>query len=210
MAETTNIGLHQWAAEDPVLRTDFNADFAKIDRAVGAIPLTKLKEVVTTQDAQQLDVDVSDIDFDLYDEVIVYAELVNTKDDSNVSPYCSIRINGDDASNYRYASSGDDHMTSSANMSNNNYICYPGMLTDGTEYVSYPTRLRFHKSRNCLFLFAEYAYVRLSSYTFYSSTASGAYLLQDVPVSTLNIAVGNVSNNSIKAGSKLFFLGVKR
>ena len=32
--QTTNFGLNQWAAEDPVLRTDFNQDNAKLDAAL--------------------------------------------------------------------------------------------------------------------------------------------------------------------------------
>ena len=34
--QTTNYKLNQWAAEDPVLRTDFNQDNAKIDAALNA------------------------------------------------------------------------------------------------------------------------------------------------------------------------------
>ena len=32
---TPNYGLHQWEAGDNFLRTDFNADFSKIDTALG-------------------------------------------------------------------------------------------------------------------------------------------------------------------------------
>ena len=32
--QTSNYGLNQWAAEDPVLRTDFNRDNAKLDAAL--------------------------------------------------------------------------------------------------------------------------------------------------------------------------------
>ena len=35
---TTNYGLHQWKATDNFLRTDFNADFEKIDEALGTKP----------------------------------------------------------------------------------------------------------------------------------------------------------------------------
>ena len=34
---TTNYNLHQWAAEAPFLRTDFNVDFLKIDTALGEL-----------------------------------------------------------------------------------------------------------------------------------------------------------------------------
>lgn len=35
--QTTNYGLNQWAAEDPVLRTDFNQDNAKLDAALSQL-----------------------------------------------------------------------------------------------------------------------------------------------------------------------------
>ena len=34
---TSNYQLHQWVPEDDFLRTDFNADFQKIDAALGSI-----------------------------------------------------------------------------------------------------------------------------------------------------------------------------
>ena len=207
MGQTTNIGLHQWAAEDPVLRTDFNADFAKIDRAVGAIPLVKLKEVVTTQDAQQLDVDVSDIDFDLYDEVIVYAELVNTKDNNSVSPYCSITINDD--TTQKYGCAGSDDMNSSTTM-NNNYILYPGIISSSNYYyyACEPAKLSFKKHGNCLFARCEYGYMAQQS-NYYFRCSAGLYKMEDgVPFSKFSITVGNTSNNWIAAGAKLFILGV--
>lgn len=207
MGQTTNIGLHQWAAEDPVLRTDFNADFAKIDRAVGAIPLTKLKEVVTTQDAQQLDVDVSDIDFDLYDEVIVYAELVNTKDDSNVSPYCAVRINGDSESNYGSTSG---FLNSSLTM-NSGYLLYPGIIHSGQYYATPTASIHLKRKGKCLSGWCLYAYMRQSR-EYYLTMSSGVYKLaaEDTPITQLNFTVSNISNNAFKAGCRLRFLGVKK
>ena len=209
MAETTNIGLHQWAAEDPVLRTDFNADFAKIDRAVGAIPLVKLKEVVTTQDAQQLDVDVSDIDFDLYDEVIVYAELVNTKESDSVSPYCSITIN-DTITGSRYGCAGSDDMNSSTTM-NISYILYPGIISSGGGfyYTCAPAKIRFQKRDGCVFGRCEYGYMNRQSSYYFRSTAGLFYLGEDT-FNKFSITVGNTSNNCIAAGAKLRFLGVQK
>ena len=103
IAKTEYLQLNQWQPEDPVLRTDFNADNQKLDAALAAVPLVKLKEVVTQQDAQQVDVDVSDIDFDAYDELIVYAEFENATASGSPSPYCYLQVNGvADASEERY------------------------------------------------------------------------------------------------------------
>ena len=44
--QTSNYGLNQWAAEDPVLRTDFNQDNAKLDASLGAID-KRIPRIVT-------------------------------------------------------------------------------------------------------------------------------------------------------------------
>ena len=129
IAKTDYLQLNQWQPEDPVLRTDFNADNQKIDAAFAAVPLVKLKEVVTQQDAQQVDVDVSDIDFDAYDEVIVYVEFENAiTGTSNRNAYCSVQVNGDDGSTQdRYSYSGDDRMSSTIDV-DFSYLAYAAMV----------------------------------------------------------------------------------
>ena len=49
--QTTNYGLNQWEATDQVLRTDFNADNAKIDAALKGLADkdTELGEALTSQ-----------------------------------------------------------------------------------------------------------------------------------------------------------------
>ena len=46
--QTSNYKLNQWAAEDPVLRTDFNQDNAKLDAALEAIDKTIFRIVTGT------------------------------------------------------------------------------------------------------------------------------------------------------------------
>ena len=75
--KTPYYGLNQWAASDPVLREDFNADNAKIDAAIkSAASVVKLKEVTTTAAAQQVEFDLSDIDLDRYQELKFCMELL--------------------------------------------------------------------------------------------------------------------------------------
>ena len=64
---TAHFGLNQWAATDPVLREDFNEDNQKIEEALSAPPLYgKIREVVTTEAATQVEFDLSDLDLDTY------------------------------------------------------------------------------------------------------------------------------------------------
>lgn len=44
--QTTNFGLNQWAAEDKVVRQDFNQDNAKIDTALGQLKTSVIQTAV--------------------------------------------------------------------------------------------------------------------------------------------------------------------
>ena len=72
MTKTTNFQLNQWDGDDRIMREDFNADNAKIDAAIAAgCRMIKLREIVTAQTAHQVDLDVSDIVWGRWQEVIL-------------------------------------------------------------------------------------------------------------------------------------------
>ena len=90
MTKTTNYQLNQWAKSDRVMMDDFNADNAKIDAALKANAdaiaaettariagdaLVKLKEITVTSETTQLSIDMSDIDLNLYEKIILYPHL---------------------------------------------------------------------------------------------------------------------------------------
>lgn len=61
---------------DRILRTDFNADNAKIDAAIAAVrnlcPVEKLLETSITSTSTQADIDVSSIDLTAYRTLMIY------------------------------------------------------------------------------------------------------------------------------------------
>ena len=212
IAKTDYLQLNQWQPEDPVLRTDFNADNQKIDAAFAAVPLVKLKEVVTQQDAQQVDVDVSDIDFDAYDEVIVYVEFENAiTGTSNRNAYCSVQVNGDDGSTQdRYSYSGDDRMSSTIDV-DFSYLAYAAMVSEEDRYRCRAAKLTFQKRGQFLFCQSEFGYHQINSQQFYSRTETGMFrLMDDMAVTSLRLTVGVPDQCKLKAGGKLRFLGVKK
>ena len=79
MKKTQHYGLCQWDAEDRILREDFNRDNEKIEEALkefqGALPYVKLLDVTTEAEAQQVDLDVSQIDFSPYRRFELEAEI---------------------------------------------------------------------------------------------------------------------------------------
>lgn len=76
MQQTSNYQLNQWEGTDRILRTDFNADNAKIDAAIAAVrnlcPVEKLLETSITSTSTQADIDVSSIDLTAYRTLMIY------------------------------------------------------------------------------------------------------------------------------------------
>lgn len=82
MQQTSNYQLNQWEGADRILRTDFNADNAKIDAAiaelredlaaaVAACPIVKLMDITAEEDTAQIDLDLSEVDLALYSALLV-------------------------------------------------------------------------------------------------------------------------------------------
>lgn len=66
MNHTSNYQLNQWEPTDQVLRADFNADNAKIDEALFRADrrgLQVIKEIVTTEDTNDLEVKFPTLDW---------------------------------------------------------------------------------------------------------------------------------------------------
>lgn len=171
-----------------------------------------LKTVVTQQEAQQVSVDVSDIDFDAYDEVIVYVEFENATTSSGTHPYCHVWVNGvDDASGNRYGYNGDDRMTSSINVNGFSYLAHIAAVSDSKRYQCRPAKLRFQKRGQYLFCQSEFGYYQINSVQFYSRTEAGMFhLLDDPSVTSLQFSAEVPEECTLKSGGKLRFLGVKK
>lgn len=71
--KTANLQLNQWVLTDPLLMEDMNEDNRKLDAAVGSSPYVKLMDVTSAANAQQIDLDLSGIDFSKYAKVEIFA-----------------------------------------------------------------------------------------------------------------------------------------
>ena len=93
MNYTENYQLNQWEPADRVLRTDFNEDNRKIERAIHAlsasIPYIKLLDVVTSHPQEQIDLDLSQIDCTNYWQFDLFATVSATD-----NTYIYVRCNG--------------------------------------------------------------------------------------------------------------------
>lgn len=76
--KTTYLNLNQWIASDPVLRSDFNFDNSKIDAAVNARSLVRLKNGSISAAAAQISVSLTDYDLTEYMELQLYLSPVTS------------------------------------------------------------------------------------------------------------------------------------
>ena len=79
MNYTKNYQLSQWEPADRVLRTDFNEDNRKIEEALRACRMRDpqlLKSITVSDTTPQVDIDVSDIDFDHWHTVLLRLEIL--------------------------------------------------------------------------------------------------------------------------------------
>ena len=80
--QTEHLGLHQWESSDPFLREDFNEDNQTLDQAVhaaqtaaeAATAFVTLMDFVTEEGAQQVDLDVSELNLPQYSRVFLRME----------------------------------------------------------------------------------------------------------------------------------------
>ena len=87
MRKTANYELNQWDPGDRILREEFNGDNARIDAALAGMPYVKLVDVTTDVAANQVDIDVSKIDFGSFAKIELCIESWNCG-------YLSLRVNG--------------------------------------------------------------------------------------------------------------------
>jgi len=102
-SKTLTLQLNQWAAADPVLRADFNADNQKLEAAFAGLPYETLLDITTTSQAEQLNVDLRGIDLSKYLYVTVYLQAYSaaTRAESGYArDLVGLRVNGLDTEVY--------------------------------------------------------------------------------------------------------------
>ena len=118
MRKTANYELNQWDPGDRILREEFNGDNERIDAALTGMPYVKLVDVTATATAQQVDVDVSSIDFSRYWKVEFFV-------DPKRSTVVNLRVNGL-SSGYQYTAA---HAVNTSDCSDLGYLG-PGTLVE--------------------------------------------------------------------------------
>ena len=124
--KTPHLGLNQWVLTDPFLMDDFNADNAKLDTALNAVPCVKLLDITTQTDATQVDLDLSGLDLSRFVSLRVYTNMM-LRDEitATTSSRAFAKIN--DLGGYCGAG------TSTSGMSFSSYIAYWTLSGGGSD-----------------------------------------------------------------------------
>lgn len=110
--KTPNLKLSQWVLSDPFNMADFNEDNAKVDSAVGGIPLVKLFDVTLQKEAATVELDLSDIDLTQYATLRLYQRSeypnINLRVNKISDSYKYVNSSGNwqDSSGYSYSYMG--------------------------------------------------------------------------------------------------------
>lgn len=91
-SKTAHLRLNQWSSGDPILRTDFNMDNAKLDMAVNDRSLVYMETKTLTAAASSVSVDLSDWDLTGYSEVQMDFFPITSSGGSG-GPMTSLRVN---------------------------------------------------------------------------------------------------------------------
>jgi len=186
--KTGNYELNQWQESDRILMEEFNADNARIDAALKAIrdasPLAKLMEITTTQDAAQVDLDLSGIDMSQYAALEIYGQTMGAS--------VFVRVNNRTSFTTRTSYSGASNQI--------NYILY------ASGSASYTTRHHITFSgMDSNPLLGEMAFANSGD-----SMDGGGGCVNLPAGETLQSVNYYVTSNTLKAGAKFLVYGVRK
>jgi hypothetical protein len=194
--KTTNLALNQWIRSDPVVMDDFNADNEKTDAAVKAaadsVVWRKIAAVVTSADAQQIDLDLTALDLTGYTAFRLLASFW-TPNGGSISNPVYLRVN-DVSSGYLAGSDGAAGTASS--FLSIFYSCSGGTMADA---LLVPVGSQLHSVSQAS-----------NSTTFVGETYpihANAYL-SPMTISKFSI-ISDTAEYPLKSGARLVLLGMK-
>lgn len=198
MKKTSNYSLNQWEATDRIMREDFNTDNTNIDAVLKSLkesnPYVLLRTITTTADAQQVDLDISDIDWSVYRHLILH---MNLESRSGYAEHIIIRLNGISGDlDYNYSHGGNI----SGSVGNWGDF-YTSGLTAGTPV----------KRQTTLKITGGMTYPECDISTSETSVSKYYFTCIDSakdPMATINLYMSD-TNEKIKAGSSVTIYGVR-
>lgn len=222
--KTPRLGLSQWVLSDPFRMEDFNEDNQKIDDGFKAVDqrftgvnssmsklnFEKIGEITTSQSCQEIDLDVSSIEWHNYAKIVFLWQIdfTHLADDR---PYCRMQVNGK-------SSSGDYLFRDPSNDAGG--VAKPFVFQQSLKNPSVWNGI--HSFETCCYplLYESVFYTRDVSFASPNQTqcvmvyggSGGAMPLSDMRA--LNVFCYNGDSNmtplTMKAGCKFYIYGVKK
>lgn len=220
--KTEKYGLNQWAATDPVLMEDFNADNLKAEQAVISMGADRPYEIilrhVSSEGSGSIDLDVSSIDFTQYGKVEMFIEPIITQTLNPVQ--VNLLLNKESGALYNHTAS--PGMVSELDGSQQYLTCwvYAGSENNSTSHsispwYNYTCGAEWHEfSQPKKNSYVSHDYTRVC----YLSAANGyrqlyrAISMSNITWDNLNTLTFEMSNSAYQllSGSKIVIAGIRR
>lgn len=193
--QTSNYGLNQWAAEDQVIRTEFNEDNAKIDTKIQALvnadKIIKVTELAMEEDCYQVDILLDKIDLSQFSMLRILVSAATG------AGGLWMRMNNISSSSY--------YTTSSTSTSNPEQYTYADVTIAGNRGISAKIDLMPYNlgQYTAAMIHSEGLYSRLVNATFGAVCTSVPF----TELAQVNF-LGTYDTYTIKAGSRFDVYGL--
>lgn len=167
-----------------------------------------LKRVTTSADATSISIDVSDINFDDYYEVVMYTNLVDpTNQYAGSTPMCKIRINNVSRSKYGFSNG----TNASGEIGQFQYI-YSGALLNTRRFTSSPCKVYIQKKDSAIFVYGSYTYIIWGTDRTWNHATEiyGEYELETSEAFSSLQIIAEDGKSTIRTGSTIEFWGYKK
>lgn len=167
-----------------------------------------LKRVTTSADATSISIDVSDINFDDYYEVVMYTNLVDpTNQYAGSKPMCTIRINNVSKSKYGFSNG----TNANGQIGQFQYI-YSGALLNTERFTSSPCKVYIQKKDSAIFVYGSYTYIMWGTDRTWNHATEiyGEYALETSEAFSSLQIIAEDKKSTIRTGSTIEFWGYKK
>lgn len=208
--KTETLGLNQWQLSDAFLMEEMNEDNRRVDAAVAAVPYVKLMDVTTSVDAQQVDLNLSAIDFSNILSLVVYTNAM-LKELAGDAGFCHLFAMANDAGGLCSATGS----TSSASYSSfvaDWHISDPQFAQNSISVMKIDGLFPRYVGNSSWLHIESYGVGRNSSSTYLTHLFCAHQLSVGVRLNKLSFFTADSSvkpGNSMIAGSRFVVMGVK-
>lgn len=167
-----------------------------------------LKRITTSADAASISIDVSDINFDDYYEVVMYTNLVDpTNQYAGSTPMCKIRINNVSRSEYGFSNG----TNANGEIGQFQYI-YSGALLNTKRFTSSPCKVYIQKKDSAIFVYGSYTYIIWSGDRTWNHATEiyGEFELETSEAFSSLQIIAEDGKSTIRTGSTIEFWGYKK